>query len=155
MAASIYSGEVPNCPYREDKLPPEPFTFDITSLTDLTSGRVAAQVAYSEGIWTKAPRLSSPYISKLPSLKIKVRTTNLGLKTTADFADLEIIGHDPSNGKKLRASNLSFRVIEKGLSANVITDPTNPLFVDVIRIIDLGIGIIYPEKIIPLHNRNT
>ena len=152
LAAAIYSAEVPVSAYREDKMPAEPFTFDITSLTDLTSGRVEAQVAFSEGLWTTAPRAQKPYFYKLPGLKIKVRTTNRGLMTTAPFAKLEISGYDPSNGNNLQAGKLSFGVIEKTSAAKLITDPANPLFVDTVKIIDRGVGLIYQEKITPRRN---
>lgn len=147
-AVSIFRGDAPEARWARwrDEMPQQPPTFDISSLSGIEDGSVKASIAHSQGAWTNA--LNDTHIDKLPHLSIDITTSLDGKYITEHFADLEVLSHYEEKGyKNYTFTHASFQVLERGFKRQPITDPDHPLFRDVVTIVDVGVGILYREKL--------
>jgi hypothetical protein len=145
-AVIILDEEVPNCSYDDDRMPANPFTYDITQLTTTDAEKVEAQVAYSEGIWTDTA--DGKNYTKLPNVKIFVRTTDNHRTTTAEFVELEVSEYDKATLADLNADlQMTFRVTGVGPNGTPTANFEDPLFVTVSKILDIGVRVLYRDRL--------
>ncbi len=114
------------------EMPQNALRFDISDLADTSADSVEAIMAYAEGQWTNA--LNDTYISEHDHIKIHVKTTKDGFSTTSKFAYVMFNGYRSD-------------VYSVSDSAENTDDPNHPLFIDAMRIVDLGIAELYCSKL--------
>jgi hypothetical protein len=145
MAVAMIGAEVPRCRSINERMPAEPFTFDISCLSDHKPIRLNAQLAYSGGQWT----INGIMIAKTPSIKINIQDPELN-SAVIPFADLEIHQQydDDRYGNRIPTSK-EFVVTEPYSGDNPIENQTDPFFAHTVSLIDTGIAALYAQVLDP------
>ena len=144
VATDIVEAFVPKYT-QEDMMPDRPFTFDITGLAisnDIETSRISAQIAFADFNWVREP--NSKINRELPGVKIAIKLEGDDGSRAVPFASLV---YDQEWKGYSTPSVRHFSVVEENGLQTLIKDPTNPLFIDVAKIIDLGIAGIYTQKL--------
>jgi len=135
-AASIFLNESPRM-RRGEKTPKDAPWFDISELTDEEGVRLYAQIVHSEGSWTNA--LNDTYVDKLPNLQITVQTYLGNSFITDRLGDLEVVSH--------YGEGPGFRVVGSNYGSKPIDEPEDPLFRDIVAIVDISVADLYRRKL--------
>jgi hypothetical protein len=150
IAIQIFRGLAPNCDSGSKEMPKDATSFDITRLlsdVEDEDASVSAEIAYAEGSLPIGAKYD-PDVDTLPSLKLYVTTTSNGYWARGIFAKLEEVPHyDPNGYIDSSVTGYSFRVRPPEDDAEVIEDHNDPLFQDVIKVVDLGISNLYSERL--------
>ena len=144
-AMNIYEHEAPRYYVVAGKMPDNPFTFDITDISDGHVDRAEAQIVFVEGSDAETPQ---PIANEnYPTLRIYVKSYVGHGFTTGELARVKLV-QELGLGMNLTDVNptdLFFEV--EGYELPTTRDVQDPLFKEIIGVIDRGIGVMYENRL--------
>lgn len=148
-AISIYCDEA-GSPYRTyENKPITIHSFDISALTDVPANSVKASIAYSPG---SLDRWGDTY--KHSHLQVSITSIMDEFSSTDQLGDLEMIPHYKGSYVvdyyKFKVAGIKARTARSGdyeYKTKYVTGPDDPLFQDIVNIVDTGVVELYKSKL--------